>query len=32
MSVEMQLDNAGRVVEQHAERCTVITAQEFEAG
>ena len=32
MSVEMQLDHAGRVVEQHAERCTVINEQEFEAG
>ena len=32
MSVETQLDNAGRVVEQHAERCIVINEQEFEGG
>jgi hypothetical protein len=32
MSVEMRLDSAGRVVEQRAERCMVITEQEFGAG
>lgn len=29
MSVEMQLDNGGRLVEQHAERCVVITEHEY---
>ena len=32
MSVAMQLDKAGRVVEHHAERCMVIDEREFEAG
>jgi hypothetical protein len=32
MAVEMQLDNGGRIVEQQADRCVVIDAQEFEAG
>jgi hypothetical protein len=32
MSVEMQLDQGGRIVEQHAEGCVVIDEQEYEAG
>ncbi len=32
MSVEMQLDQGGRIVEQQAEGCVVIDEQEYEAG
>lgn len=32
MSVESKLDNAGRVVEQQAERCVIIGQQEYETG
>ena len=32
MSVELQLDRAGRIVEQHAEGCVVIDEQEYQAG
>src|SRR5438477_366036 len=29
MAVEMQLDRSGRIIEQQAERCMIITAQEY---
>lgn len=32
MSVEMQLDRGGRIIEQHAERCMIINEQEYAAG
>lgn len=32
MSVEMQLDNAGRITEQHPDRCLIISEQEYDAG
>lgn len=32
MSVEMQLDRGGHIVEQRAERCMIINEQEYAAG
>lgn len=32
MSVELQLDRGGRIVEQQAEGCVVIDEQEYQAG